>query len=41
MLSSVVSGGGRRRRCREWITVDELGLFDVGDNNWIESNQLW
>jgi len=39
MSSSVVTGGGGRRR--EWITVDELGLFDiVGDDGWIESNRI-
>ena len=37
--SSVMTGGGGR--CREWITVVELGLFNVGDYSWIESNQLW
>ena len=42
MSSSVVSGVRRRcHRCREWITVDELGLFGVGDDDWIKSNQLW
>ena len=37
-MTSVVSGGGCRREC---ITVDELGLFGVGDNDWIKSNQFW
>ena len=37
--SLVMTGGGCR--CCEWITVDELGLFDIGNNNWIKSNQLW
>ena len=35
--SSVVTGDGGRRA---WITVDELGLFDIGDEGWIESNRI-
>ena len=36
--SSVVTGDGRC--CREWITVDELGLFNIGDDGWIELNRI-
>ena len=39
-VSSSVMNGGRCRLCREWITVDELGLFDIGNNDWIGSNRI-
>ena len=34
----IIHGCGGRRRGR--ITVDKLGIFDVGDG-WIKSSQLW
>ena len=39
MSTSVVTDGGGGRR-REWITVDKLGLFVIGDKGWIELNQI-
>ena len=39
MSSSVMTGGCCRRR-HERITVDELRLDGVGDDDWIKSNQI-
>ena len=38
--SSVATGGSGRCYYREWITVDELGLFNSGDDGWIELNRI-